>query len=140
MTAGIVPLSVVFDTNIYISAAFKPASYSAKWVQHSQYYKLFISPAIINEIEDKLLNRFGFPREQINNFIADISASAHPVYPRRVLKNITEDDSDHRILECAVEAKAEMIITSDSDLLKLKEFEGIKIFHPSMLKYWFPVE
>jgi predicted nucleic acid-binding protein len=31
------------------------------------------------------------------------------------------------ILECAVESKAEYIITGDDDLLRIKEFKGIKI-------------
>jgi predicted nucleic acid-binding protein len=41
-------------------------------------------------------------------------------------------------LECALEAKADLIITADKDLLVLKEFNGIKIIHTSSLKYIFP--
>jgi predicted nucleic acid-binding protein len=62
---------------------------------------------------------------------------AKQVYPKRRLTNVLKDKDDHKILECAIEAGAALIITADRGLLKLKEFEGIRIAHPSMLKYWF---
>jgi predicted nucleic acid-binding protein len=41
-----------------------------------------------------------------------------------------EDPADDRILKCALEARAQVIITGDDDLLRLKRFEGIRILTP----------
>lgn len=37
------------------------------------------------------------------------------------------DDSDNKILECAIDGKAKYLITGDKELLSLKRFKGIKI-------------
>jgi uncharacterized protein len=49
------------------------------------------------------------------------------VFPRRALQVITTDPSDNRVLEVALEAGANAIISGDKHLLGLKVFEGIPI-------------
>lgn len=39
------------------------------------------------------------------------------------------DIPDYRILECAVIAQADLIVTGDHRLLKVKEFERIPLVH-----------
>ena len=46
---------------------------------------------------------------------------------------VKDDPDDNKILECAYAAKVDYIITQDNHLLKLKEFEGIKIINPGDL-------
>ena len=38
-----------------------------------------------------------------------------------------EDPTDNKFIECAVEAKANYIVSGDRHLLKIKKYEGIKI-------------
>lgn len=59
------------------------------------------------------------------------------VYPSQKI-TVVRDPDDNKILECAKEAKADAILTFDKDLLVLKEYEGIKIIHPSTMQYLFP--
>lgn len=40
---------------------------------------------------------------------------------------ITADPSDNRILECAIQSKAEYILSSDRHLLELADLNGIRI-------------
>lgn len=40
---------------------------------------------------------------------------------------LLQDVPDNRILECAIAAEADLIVTGDHHLLKLKEFEDIPI-------------
>jgi predicted nucleic acid-binding protein len=47
-----------------------------------------------------------------------------------VLWVIAHDDPDNRILECAVEAGAEAVITGDHDLRQLGTFRDIRILSP----------
>jgi putative PIN family toxin of toxin-antitoxin system len=44
-----------------------------------------------------------------------------------ILHVVERDPDDDRVLECAVTAKAELIVTGDSDLLNLVEYAGIEI-------------
>jgi len=40
---------------------------------------------------------------------------------------VKEDPTDNKFIECAVEAKANYIVSGDRHLLKIKKYEGIKI-------------
>ena len=44
--------------------------------------------------------------------------------------NVVEDSEDNKILESAVAAHADFLITSDQHLLKLKKYQGVKIVRP----------
>ncbi len=56
----------------------------------------------------------------------------------KIKLSIVRDPDDDKILECAQEAAADLIVSFDKDLLSLKEYEGIKIIHPTKLQYMFP--
>ena len=55
-----------------------------------------------------------------------ISRTAEVLKPSLKL-NVLKDLPDNRILECAAEAKVDVIVTGDRHLLKLKKFQGIAI-------------
>jgi len=45
--------------------------------------------------------------------------------------NVIEDDpDDNKVLECAIAGNVDCIVTNDKHLLKLKEYNGIKILTP----------
>lgn len=45
----------------------------------------------------------------------------------KVRYHILTDEPDNRILECALDAGADFIVTGDKDMLALKEFKYVKI-------------
>ena len=51
--------------------------------------------------------------------------------PKKFLKVISACPPDDRILECAVEGKADYIVSDDHHLKDLEEFQGIKIVVPT---------
>lgn len=52
-----------------------------------------------------------------------------------------EDPEDNRVLECALEAEADYIVSGDHHLLSLEEFRGIKIVRAAdLLKILSPIE
>ena len=53
------------------------------------------------------------------------------VEPSVKLDIVKDDSNANKVLECANEGKVDYIITNDGHLLKLKEFEGIKIVTPT---------
>lgn len=52
------------------------------------------------------------------------------VLPSRRVELIREDPSDNMFLECAIEARADYLISGDRHLKKLKSFQGIEILPP----------
>ena len=71
--------------------------------------------------------KFSFTEEEKTRFKALISAMAVFVTPRTRLDIVKEDPSDNRILECALVAKADFIISGDEHLLALGKLEGTMI-------------
>ena len=53
------------------------------------------------------------------------------ITPHLKLEEIKDDPDDNKILECAVAAAADYIISGDDHLLKHKELRGIKIVSPA---------
>lgn len=132
-------MRIVFDSNVYLAAA-KSKSYALVQLKRGQPngpYQLFISPEIILEVRSKLEEKFNWAPRESAEFIETILCYAKLVHPREKVQNVLGDADDHKILECALEAGAELIITADRELLKLKEFRTVKIAHPAMLKYLF---
>ena len=133
-------LRIVPDTGYYIAAALKDGfarSYLVGKGSKLFGYELFTSEAILLEFQTKLEDKFGFDRQEVVRTIQEIRRVVAVVYPMQKI-SVVRDPDDNKILECAVEAEAHIVAAFDKDLLDLKEYEQIKIVHPSMLRYWFP--
>lgn len=135
------PLKVVFDTNIYVMAAGMLGGYIDYWLDLAKppqnRFKLFASPSILAEVQEKLEHKLQLERSLTVEYIEALKENATVVNPSLVLHEVPTDPDDNRILECAVEAHADIIVSADKDLLRLKAFKDIQIFHPSNLKYIF---
>jgi uncharacterized protein len=133
-------LNIVPDTGFYIAAALKNGyarSYLIGRGTKFLTYDLFSSEEILLELQSKLESRkFGFDRDQVVTAIEQIRGIVQVVHPRQKV-SIARDSDDNKILECALAAKAEVIVSFDKDLLVLKEYKGIQIIHPRMLQYMF---
>ena len=125
-------LRVVLDTNVYISAfAYPQGRIFYLWRKAlSDRYKLLVSPAIVNEIADVLRLKFAWDDDRIVARLKLLTKAADIVVPTTTLRVVTEDDDDNRILECAVDGKADLIVSGDQHLRRLKTFRGIGIVHP----------
>jgi len=71
--------------------------------------------------------KFDFSPLQRLRFISLLIEIATLVEPKKKLKVVKDDPQDNKFLECALEAKADLIVSGDKHLLKLKEYEGIPI-------------
>jgi len=60
-----------------------------------------------------------------------LSEAARVVTPAVQLDAIKEDPSDNRVLECAVSAGSDYIVSGDKDLLRLKSYDSIGILTAS---------
>lgn len=121
-------VKIVFDTNTYISAFAIPGGRAEEAYLQSVKNKflLYSSIAILAETAQKLEEKFGWSEQKTIALLKFISKTATIVKTRPHIKVLT-DDPDNRILECALKAGADYIVTGDKHLLSLKTFEGISI-------------
>ena len=132
-------LKVVFDTNVYISAFLK-SGFSRELFNFALSGKigLSISQEILEELKEKLSKKFKVSDSDIELFIRTILQIAKLVSPSQKLKIIKNDPKDNIVLECAQEARANLIVSSDRHLLKLKRYQRIGIVHPKTLSWIIP--
>jgi putative PIN family toxin of toxin-antitoxin system len=125
-------LRVVVDTNVYISAFLHPERSIFQIVQQAaeHRYCLLISPAIVNEVGRVLRETFGLDERVWLPRLKNLVKAAEIVIPRLTLEVIREDPPDNRILECAVEGRANLIVSGDRHLRRLKVYQGIPIVGP----------
>ena len=125
------PLRVVLDTNVYFSAFTKRGVPFGIWrAALDRRYALIVAPSIVHEIGDALRSVAGWEESRIVRRLKIVSRVADIVVPAPVLRVVIADPDDDRILECAVAGKADLIVSGDSHLTKLKEFQGIGIIRP----------
>jgi putative PIN family toxin of toxin-antitoxin system len=129
-------IKVVFDTNVYISALTSPNSKAedAYLLAIDGKIELYTSVPILTEAAKKLREKFLWDDDNITDALKHISKVATVLKPRKHL-NVLQDAPDNRILECAIEASADLIITGDKHLLDLKEYQGIGVTTISGLLY-----
>jgi putative PIN family toxin of toxin-antitoxin system len=122
---------VVADTNIYISALnFAGTADEVLALGRAGVVDVFISPPILEEIEGVLLRKFRWTARRAREAVRAIRSFAVRVTPVESVHVVSEDEPDNRILECALAARANVIVTGDQHLLKLKRFRGILITRP----------
>lgn len=125
-------LRVVIDTNIYIS--FLKRGYYRKildlWLDEG--FDLLTSSEILEELFEVLSrSKFNFSPDEITELGGLLFERAIIVEPKEKLK-VCRDPDDDKFLECAVEGKADYLVTGDPDLKNIGEYKKIKVVAGSL--------
>jgi uncharacterized protein len=122
---------VVLDTNVFLSAlTFGGKPEVVFEMARSGKIQLVVSASILAELASILRGKFAWDDEDVREALMVVGRHAELVKPGLRLQ-VLEDDADNRILECAVEGRADWIVSGDHHLLDLKEFQGIPIVRVS---------
>ncbi len=123
---------VVLDTNVLISAIVYGGNPRAILeAALAGTIELAISPPIMEEFQGVLGRpQFGLTPQFVHSTVAELAALAEWVTPQKHLQLVQEDPSDNLILDCAVAAEAEYLVTGDDHLLKLKACGAVRIVSP----------
>ena len=110
-----IPLRLVVDTNIIVSAALKPDSLprTVLLLSITRPARLCLTEAILAEYRDVL----GRPKLKIHKgvrqqFLQLIRSRSYTIQPRRPLL-VTPDREDNKFLECADAARADYLVTGN---------------------------
>jgi len=116
------------DTNVFVSGIFWEGNFCSqiigKW--RNKEFELISSLEILNELA-KTLKDFKIQMsekmiEEWRNLIIENSIIVEPVIKLEIVK---EDSDDNKFIEAGITGKADIIISQDNHLLKLKEYQGI---------------
>ena len=127
-------IKVVFDTNVWISI-FMEKTLKDEFLQAKENLTIYVSNEISLEVSKvllypkiaEILKKAGIHEKDVLRIFA---ANSRLVEPKMKLHIINEDPEDNKILECAMAAGADIILSGDRHLLKLGEFSKSKILMP----------
>jgi putative PIN family toxin of toxin-antitoxin system len=109
------PLRVVLDTNVLVSAAIKPAGLQRTvfLIAISKPARLYVSRPILLEYAEVLARPELRIRKGLRlQFLQLIKNHGHTVTPNRRLE-VTTDPADNMFLECADAARADYLVTGN---------------------------
>ena len=129
---------IVPDTNIYISAVLGDKGYPGKIERLWENYELSIaiSEPIFEELGrvilyERIRKRHQWSFTKIEKYLTRLRKFAI-MTPGTTPANVIENDpTDNMFFSCAVEAKADYIISGNiRHVLKITEYEGIRVVSP----------
>jgi putative PIN family toxin of toxin-antitoxin system len=88
---------------------------------------IVVSQSIIDETLRVMKEKFRAKPMELERALAIMTTSARMVQPVVQVTAVRVDPNDDHVVSCAVAASAECIITGDKDLLRMKEYEGVKM-------------
>jgi putative PIN family toxin of toxin-antitoxin system len=123
-------MRVVFDRNIFVSAFVIPGSFAEKAILRiiDGIDTLVLSKDILDELLSILSVKFNREREEISRVAVLLPDLSEWVTPDTRL-DVLQDNGDNRILECAIDGRADVIVTGDKSMLELREYGGVKIMN-----------
>ena len=121
-------MRVVFDSNVLLAALLFPEGRAAAAVENilDGSDDLVLSPPLLREILSVLSRKFSRDREELSRVAVVLGEMGEIVDPSCRVE-VFRDEPDNRILECAVEGKAVVIVTGDKARLALGEYQGIRL-------------
>lgn len=125
-------VKLTVDTNILISAFVFPGTMVIRLFDDifDGSVQLGISDEILREFTGICVRKFDYEPEDAVRLSDMIRQAAVMVRPLKTVK-VIKDDADNRILECADEFGANMIISGDRHLLELGKYKNIPIITPA---------
>lgn len=122
----------VFDTNVLIAAIITEGICS-KLLHRAQAGEFYLVSCqfIMQELRRILSKKFCLGQDEITLSMEPISEAISKVIEHSIkIKDTCRDADDDNIIACAVAAKADYLVTGDSDLLDLKSYKSIKMITP----------
>jgi uncharacterized protein len=121
-------MKIFFDTNVYVAEALLgqgaqrmiQATLNASW-------RIYVSPYVAAESQRVISDKLGFPKRFAFITRVRILRRATMVEPLPSRHAVPKDTADNSILQAALAAGADYLVTNDEHLLALDPYEGLRI-------------
>lgn len=126
-------MRIVLDTNVFISGIFWEGNFCSqiidKW--RRERFQLVSSPKLVEELVETLRSfKISMDENLIEEWKNRIIENSVMVNPLVAIKAVKDDSEDDKFVEAAVYGEADFIVSQNKHLLKLKEYNKIKILKP----------
>lgn len=123
-------IRIVLDTNVIGSAlVFGGVPRTILELTAARRCELFHSEPIQAEVRRVLEEKFGWAPAMLQR-VPVLWSTGELVVPGTIVDAVPDDPDDNRILECALEAKANFVVSGDHHLLALRRYKSISIVSP----------
>ena len=125
-------MRIVLDTNVLISGIYfsgLPGKILQTW--RSRKLQLLVSVEILEEyltVAERLASRYG--GVEYEGILGLIVQHAELVQTTDLPEPVCEDPDDDKFLACALASNTNIIVSGDSDLLKVSGYCGIQVLTP----------
>jgi len=92
--------------------------------------QIYSSLDILSEYQEILRRDFDFEENSVVDIMKKVFSFVTLVNPTQKLRVVKDDPTDDMIIECALESNSKYIITYDKHLLKLSNYNKIRIIRP----------
>lgn len=122
----------VFDTNVLIAAIITEGICSKLLHRaRAREFSLISCLVITKELRRILSKKFRLSHDETALAMEPISEAIERCIEHDLeITDICRDADDDNIIACAVAAKADYLVTGDSDLLEIKKYKKIRIITP----------
>jgi len=120
---------VVLDANVVIAAVISEGLCRDLVRVRVLPHTLVTSEPLLRELRKTLRYKFREDPDELP-LLFQLHEEAEIVTPPRLDERVSRDKDDDVVLATALTGKADVIVTSDEDLVVLKKFRGIRILPP----------
>lgn len=112
------PLTVVFDTNIWVAGLnWRGVAYRCLLLARTGTVQLVSCPPMAAELAEKLRQKFGFSENDIRAVMYEYRKISKQIVISGDLHVVNADPDDDKFVECAVVGGANMIVSEDRHLI-----------------------
>ena len=134
-------MRVVLDTNVLISALLFDGVPERIFLAGLRgEIQLLTSVSLLEELGRVLKGKFKIDANSVAHTIELVKSVAEVVEVRSRIRVILHPDGDNRVLECASDGKADIIVTGDTKhILPLSKYKGTRILSPEEFVRFIPL-
>ena len=128
-------MRIALDSSVLIAAHISRAGVCAELLEDVLlHHELVISGFILEELGRKLVEKFNFPRRDVDQIVAFLRRVSIVVEPADLPPDLCRDPTDLPVLGTAVAGACALLISVDRDLLDMQTIQTIPIIRPG--EYW----
>ncbi len=128
-------MRIALDSSVLIAANISRAGTCADLLEDSLlHHDLVISEFILAELHRKLIEKFHYPRREVDQLVSFLRRIGTIVVPADLPAGPCRDPEDIPVLGTAVAGQCALLVSVDRDLLDVKTIQDIPIVRPG--EFW----
>jgi putative PIN family toxin of toxin-antitoxin system len=123
-------MRILYDTNVLVTMlSRREAIIDLKALVSNGTVTIITSSHILSEVEAVLEERMGLTKRKSKSAARLLSRISESVEPTNISR-VSRDPFDDYVLAASVQGRVDYLVTSDKDLLVLRDYVGVNIVTP----------